>query len=143
MRSLTESAARQFVQDWYAARDRHAPVETQLDFLARNGLVLRFPEMTVRSHDDFRTWYSDITARFFDEVHDVQKVDVTLTSPVHADLSTLVRWQARVREPGTARRHWLAFDTSVTCSLVLQDGAVRIRTYGIDDMAPMPGSALL
>jgi SnoaL-like domain len=143
MQTLTEVAVRQFVQEWYEALDRHDPIDDMLPYLASNGLVLRFPDATVRSHDDFRDWYEDVTSRFFDEVHELRKVEVRMVSPVHADLSTVVNWQARAWQPPAARSSWLGFETYRTCSVVLQAGAVRIRRYGVDDMAPMPGSASL
>lgn len=140
---LTEESVRQFVQDWYDALDRHDPIADVLPYLSRNGLTMRFPEATLHNVADFRDWYDAVTHRFFDEVHELKRVDVRLVSPAHADVSVVVNWQARVWNPPAARSEWLGFDASQTWSVVLQDGAPRIRSYSVDDLAPMPGSAEL
>jgi ketosteroid isomerase-like protein len=141
--ALTETAVRQMVQDWYDALDRHDPLEQVAPFLASNGLTMKFPEATLRGHDDFAKWYDAVTNRFFDEVHELKQVEVRLASPVHADLLVIVNWQARIWDPPAPRSQWLGFDATQTWSVVLQDGTARIRTYSVDDLAPMPGSAPL
>jgi ketosteroid isomerase-like protein len=141
--TLTETDVRRLVQDWYDALDRHDPIAEVMPFLASNGLVMQFPEGTLRGADDFRQWYETVTHRFFDEVHVLASVDVRMVSPVHADLVVVVNWQARVWNPPQPNSEWLGFDATQTWSVVLQDGAARIRRYIVDELAPMPGSAQL
>lgn len=143
MEKLTETVVRDFVKDWYDALDRHDPIELVLPYLAHNGLAMKFPEATLQSLDDFRQWYETVIHRFFDEVHVVKQVEVQFTSPVHADVLVIVNWQARVWDPPAAHSDWLGFDATQSWSIVLQDGAPRIRDYSVDDLAPMPGSASL
>ena len=141
--ALSVESVRRLVQDWYDALDRHDPIDAVLPYLAGNGLTMQFPEATLRGEEDFRGWYDTVTRRFFDEIHEVKRVDVELLSPLHADVSVLVNWQARVWNPPAATSEWLGFDASQTWSVVLQDGHPRIRSYAVDDLAPMPGSAEL
>lgn len=143
MERLTDTDIRDFVKDWYDALDRHDPIELVLPYLAGNGLEMVFPEATLRGEDDFRKWYDTVVHRFFDEVHALKQVEVALASPVHADVLVIVNWQARVWNPPAARSEWLGFDATQSWSVVLQDGAPRIRTYSVDDLAPMPGSTSL
>ncbi|MEU8086629.1 nuclear transport factor 2 family protein [Micromonospora sp. NPDC049101] len=141
--ALSVESVRRLVQEWYDALDRHDPLDAVLPYLADNGLTMQFPEATLRTEDDFGGWYDTVTHRFFDEIHEVKRVDVELLSPLHADVSVLVNWQARVWNPPAATSEWLGFDASQTWSVVLQDGQPRIRSYAVDDLAPMPGSAQL
>jgi hypothetical protein len=141
--TLSEIDVRRLVQDWYDALDRHDPVSDVLPYLASNGLVMQFPEATLHGADDFRDWYHAVTHRFFDEVHVLSQVEVRLVSPVHADLLVVVNWQARIWNPPQPHSEWLGFDATQSWSVVLQDGAARIRRYIVDDLAPMPGSAQL
>ncbi|KUP98595.1 nuclear transport factor 2 family protein [Thermobifida cellulosilytica] len=138
---LTEEAVRTLVQEWYQALDRHAPVEEVVRYLADEGLVMHFPEGTLRGLDGFRSWYRDVTHRFFDEVHELTSVDVRFVSPVRAEVRVVVNWQTKVWNPPAPHSEWLGFDATQTWSVVLQDGTPRILTYTVDDLAPMPGSA--
>lgn len=137
---LTEAAVRQLVKDWYDGLDRHDPVEQLLPFLATDGLVMNFPEVTSRGLDAFKEWYHTVTHLFFDEVHVLKQVDVKLISPVHAEVVVVVNWQTKVWNPPAARSVWKGFDAAQTWSVVLQDGTPRIRTYTVDSLTPMPGS---
>jgi ketosteroid isomerase-like protein len=143
MQALTTETVNQLVKDWYDALDRHDPVELVLPYLASNGLTMKFPEATLTGHDDFRAWYDAVIARFFDEEHVLKQVEVDISTPVHADVLVVVNWQARIWTPPAARSDWLGFDATQTWSVVLQDGTPRIRTYSVDDLAPMAGSASL
>lgn len=139
--TLTEEAVRRLVKDWYDALDRHDPLEQVTGYLANDGLVMHFPEGTLRGHDGFASWYETVTHRFFDEIHELKSVEVKLTSPVHAEVIVVVNWQTKVWNPPAPRSSWLGFDAAQTWSVVLQDGAARIRTYTVDGLTPMPGSA--
>ncbi|APU13585.1 MULTISPECIES: hypothetical protein [Actinoalloteichus] len=141
---LTDTAVRRLVHDWFEARDRHDHVDNLLRLLTGAGLVLHFPQHTLRSHDDVRSWYEDeILSTYFDEVHEIADIGVQLTSPLHAEVSIRVNWQSRVWRSPKASSTWLGFDSLEHWSVVLQDGMPRIRTYTVRDFTPMPGSASL
>ncbi|WP_433269165.1 YybH family protein [Actinosynnema sp. CS-041913] len=140
-RPITEAAVRGLVQDWFAALDRHDDVEALLNLLAPTGLVLHLPQATVRSHDDFRSWYQGMVATYFDEVHEVLDLRVQATSPLHAEVALKVNWQSRMWAPPSANSVWVGVDTAEHWSVVLRDGRPRIRTCTVGGLTPMPGSA--
>jgi ketosteroid isomerase-like protein len=140
---LSDNDVRRLVQDWYDALDRHDPVEAILPYLVTEGLVMRFPEGTLRGVDDFRGWYETVTRKFFDEVHDLKKVEVRPTGPTTAVVLVVVNWQARVWNPPAAHSVWIGFDATQTWTVASEGGAARIRNYDVDELAPMPGSAAL
>ncbi|GAA0384103.1 hypothetical protein GCM10009530_38730 [Microbispora corallina] len=140
---MTEAEVRRLVREWYEALDRHDPVEKVAVFLANEGLVMKFPEGTLHGLDDFRGWYDTVINRFFDEVHELKAVDVTPAGPGQADVRVVVNWQARIWDRPAPRSAWLGFDATQTWSVVSEDGAVRIRSYVVDALDPMPGSASL
>ncbi|ONI85479.1 hypothetical protein ALI22I_27140 [Saccharothrix sp. ALI-22-I] len=138
---ITEAAVRRLVRDWFAALDRHDDVEVLLGLLTTAGLVMHLPQRTVRSHDDFRSWYDDNISTYFDEVHEVLDVKVAATSPLHAEVSLRVNWQSRMWVPPSPNSAWVGLTTKETWSVVTRDGRPKIRTYTVGGSTPMPGSA--
>lgn len=143
MAEFTEVAVRNAVTRWYRALDRHDDLADLLPALVDDGLEMRFPETTARGHAGFKEWYERVIALFFDEEHTVRDVDVTFTSPTEATVAVLVNWQARIWNPPAPRSEWLGFDAYQTWTVVWEDGTVRVRTYTVDSLDPMPGSASL
>ncbi|MEU7278410.1 nuclear transport factor 2 family protein [Streptomyces sp. NPDC045431] len=137
---LTRSAVERTVTDWYAALDRHAPVEEVLHHLVPRGLVMRFPEGPVRGLAGFRSWYRKVCALYFDEVHRVDAVTVRPVDPRSAEVEVAVSWRARVWSPPDAYSRTLDFDARQTWSVVLLDGRPRIRGYTVDALTPRAGS---
>jgi hypothetical protein len=84
-----------------------------------------------------------VTHRFFDEIHELKSVDVTPTGPGRADVRVVVNWQATIWDAPAPKSTWLGFDATQTWSVTAEDGVPRIRTYVVEDLAPMPGSASL
>ncbi|GAA2267495.1 MULTISPECIES: nuclear transport factor 2 family protein [Kitasatospora] len=140
---LTTGQIEEIVREWYEALDRHDAVEQVTPFLAEDGLVMVFPEATLRGSADFHDWYAAVTNRFFDEVHEVKSVEVRTNADGRADIQVVVNWQARVWSPPAARSEWLGFDATQTWTVVLRDGEPKISEYIVEDLAPMPGSAAL
>lgn len=135
---------RKFAVDWYVALDRHDPLEDVLPMLVDNGLEMRFPETTARGHDGFAKWYDVVINRFFDEEHEVTKVDATITGD-SALVTVIVNWQAKIWDPPAAKSTWLGFDADQTWVVVPGDARsdIKIRTYIVNALTPMPGSASL
>lgn len=142
--TLTDDVIRAAVVEWYRALDRHDPIEAVLPYLIDDGLEMRFPETTSRGHAGFREWYEAVTHRFFDEQHTVTGVDISRTGQTTATLRVLVNWQARIWDAPAANSQWLGFDATQTWELVAgSDGRPLVKTYVVDALDPMPGSAAL
>lgn len=142
--SLRIDEIRSLADEWYFALDRHVPLADVTKFLIDDGLEMRFPEATARGHSGFADWYHNVTNRFFDEKHVVTKVDGAVTGD-EAEVSVLVHWEARVWDPPSASSAWLGFDADQTWIVVRDqpDAAPKIKTYIVNDLAPVPGSASL
>jgi hypothetical protein len=142
--AFDEPGIRNLVTEWYQALDRHDDLFGVLGYLVDEGLEMRFPEATARGHDGFGDWYKAVTNRFFDEVHTVQSTDVSNLTAERADAAVVVNWQARVWNPPAAKSLWLGFDAYQTWEVAPgPDGQPRIKTYIVDELRPMPGSASL
>lgn len=142
--ALTEDAIRGMVAEWYRALDRHVDLDVALRYLAEDGLEMRFPETTARGQAGFADWYKAVTNRFFDEVHTVTSVDITSIDGDTANVKVVVNWQAKIWNPPAPKSEWLGFDAFQTWELVAgPDGSPQIRTYIVDALEPMPGSASL
>lgn len=142
--ALTEAAIQTMVADWYRALDRHVDLDIALRYLVDDGLEMRFPETTARGHAGFADWYKAVTNRFFDEVHTVTSVDITSLSDDSASVKVVVNWQATIWNPPAPKSQWLGFDAFQTWELAAgPGGSAQIRTYTVDSLEPMPGSASL
>jgi hypothetical protein len=142
--AFTEADIRSTVADWYRALDRHDDLPTVLPYLVDDGLEMRFPEATERGHAGFAEWYKAVTNRFFDEVHTVSTVDFPELAADRATVKVVVNWQARIWNPPAAKSLWLGFDAYQTWEMVPgPDGRPQVKTYIVDALEPMPGSASL
>jgi SnoaL-like domain len=142
--SLNLKDAQQLADQWYAALDQHAPLSDVTQFLIDDGLEMRFPEATAKGHAGFAEWYRAVTNRFFDEKHVITQVAGDVTGD-EATITVLVHWEARMWDPPAPNSSWLGFDADQTWVVVLQDGdkAPKIKTYIVNELAPVPGSASL
>jgi hypothetical protein len=142
--AFTESVVRSMVADWYRALDQHVELTEALGYLVDDGLEMRFPEATSRGHAGFADWYKAVTNRFFDEVHTVTSVDFNEFLAGRASVKVVVNWQAKIWNPPAAKSQWLGFDAYQTWEVVPGTaGAPLIKTYVVDALEPMPGSASL
>ncbi|WP_405877957.1 nuclear transport factor 2 family protein [Streptomyces sp. NBC_01136] len=141
--TITEESAREIALGWFDALDRHAPVDELLTYLTPEGLVMKFPEGTFNGIPGFRDWYDAVSVKFFDEAHTLTSVRILSGSQQSAEIEVVVNWQTKTWTPPQARSVWLGFDASQTWTLAVQDGAVRITEYVVDDITPMPGSPAL
>ncbi|MFJ6700840.1 nuclear transport factor 2 family protein [Streptomyces sp. NPDC091272] len=142
-RTLTVAAVEQLVTDWYAALDRHDPLDEVLPMLVSDGLTMHLPETTLHGLDGFRSWYEAVTHRFFDETHTLTSLDIRLGDGPSAEVKVVVNWQTTVWKAPAPTSEWLGFDAYQTWTVSLEDGAARIRTYSVDALAPMAGSGSL
>jgi hypothetical protein len=142
---LTEAEITDLADRWYKLLDVHAPTEELLPLLLDDGLEMRFPEETARGHAGFRKWYERVITIFFDEVHTLKEVKTTSGTGPDADVKVVVNWQAKVWNPPEPKSKWLGFDAYQTWIVTRspQSGKAVIKTYIVDDLAAMPGSATL
>ena len=77
--------------------------------LADDGLHMRFPEVEIREHSAFKSWYKVVTRRVFDERHEVQP-ETLVCDVAGLAIDFVVGWQASWWEPGEARGHRVAMD---------------------------------
>lgn len=101
---LTTAMTEQLVMEWYEALDQHAPVEELVRHVVSDGLVMSFPEGTLKGVEAFRDWYRTVTHRFFDEVHVVRSATIGPRAADGAgadvrDVQVVVNWQTRVWTP--------------------------------------------
>lgn len=140
---LTTAAIQRFAVAWYEALDRHDELTSVLTMLVDDGLEMRFPEVTSYGHDGFAQWYQAVTTRFFDEVHTVRSVAVRSNDGATAEVKVLVNWQAKAHDGQDAKSKWLGFDAYQTWTVVAAERGLLIKTYAVDRMESMPGSAEL
>jgi hypothetical protein len=143
---LTEGEVKSLVNYWYFLLDVHAPVEQVLPLLADNGLEMRFPEATLRGHKEFIPWYEGVIRIFFDEVHVMQRLQITPSADgARADVELVVKWLAKRWRAPAARSEWLGFDASQRWEVVRspQTQSPVVLTYIVDALAPMAGSVAL
>lgn len=142
--ALTEQAIRTMVADWYRALDRHDDLADVLPYLVDDGLEMRFPEATARGHAGFTDWYKAVTNRFFDEVHTLTSVEIGTLAAERAEVTVVVNWQATIWNPPAPKSQWLGFDAYQTWEVVAGPaGRPLVKTYTVDALEPMPGSASL
>jgi ketosteroid isomerase-like protein len=142
--TLTDQAIQTMVADWYRALDRHDDLAEVLPYLVDDGLEMRFPEATARGHAGFTDWYKAVTNRFFDEVHTLTSVEIGDHTAERADVKVVVNWQATIWNAPSPRSQWLGFDAYQTWEVVAgADGRPQVKTYTVDALEPMPGSASL
>jgi len=141
--TLTPSSINDFAVAWYQALDRHDELDSVLKMLVPEGLEMRFPETTARGYEGFTEWYKAVTSRFFDEVHTVRRVDVVTSDGSTAEVKVVVNWQASIHDGREAKSKWLGFDAYQTWIMVAGPEGPQIKTYIVDQLAPMPGSAPL
>lgn len=142
--ALTEENIRALVTEWYRALDRHDELAKVLPYLLDDGLQMRFPETTAYGHAGFSDWYKAVTNRFFDEEHTVTSVNITALDEQSASVSVVVNWQAHIWNPPAAKSEWLGFDAYQSWQLVgAPNDKIKLKTYVVDRLDPMPGSASL
>jgi hypothetical protein len=157
MTPLLETEVKQLVDTWYSKLDVHANVEELLALLADDRLEMTLPEVTLHGHAEFMQWYERVTRTFFDEIHIMKELHITLTEPpgetdiegdgssTQAQVQLVVNWQARRREPPAAKSEWLGFDAEQrwVVQRLPNTGKPGIVTYIVDALTPMEGSVSL
>jgi hypothetical protein len=137
---LTESEVRQFVDEWYQKLDVHAPITEVLPLLVGETSVMRLPETTLHGLDEFKAWYDGVIHTFFDEVHTLNTLDITIDRD-RADVQLVVRWEASRWRAPAPKSERLAFDATQRWVVVRSPATQKpaIATYIVDSLIPLPG----
>ncbi|MDO0939367.1 nuclear transport factor 2 family protein [Streptomyces sp. DG2A-72] len=133
----------QLVESWYAALDRHDPLDEMQSMLASDGLTLHQYEAAYVGLDGFRDWYERATHRFFDERRVLTAVDVRLADGPSAEVGVRLNWQATEWNPPAPASRRIGYDVAQTLTVAVEDGVPLLRTLAVDSLAPMPGSVSL
>jgi hypothetical protein len=138
--TLTESEVKQLVDDWYLKLDVHAPISEVLPLLAGETLEMQLPETTLHGLDAFQSWYDRVIHTFFDEVHILQTLDITIDGD-RADVNLVVRWSASRWNAPAPKSERLSFDAAQRWVVVRspQTQQPAIVTYIVDSLTPLPG----
>lgn len=148
--SLNEAEVKALVDHWYFLLDVHADVQELLPLVADEGLEMVLPEtapeITVRGEGEFRSWYEGVIRIFFDELHVMQSLDITLAPDgTKADVQLVVKWLARRWPAPAPRSEWLGFDAFQRWEVVSSPHSSKpvIQRYIVDELRPLAGSAAL
>jgi hypothetical protein len=109
--TITVDDIKKFAAAWYLALDQHVPVEECYKFLADDGLNMQFPDGDIRDFASFKRWYDRVINLFFDENHNVQSVEATISGD-RAEVRVVVGWQASWFEPPAAKSKRTAMDAT-------------------------------
>jgi SnoaL-like domain len=140
---LTEAEVKRLVDDWYHALDVHVSFEEIVPFVASSGLEMYWPEGPTFGVDGFKGWYDRVTHTFFDEVHTMKELEITIRGD-EADVKLVVNWQAKVWNPPEPKSKWLGMDARQTWVVRRsEDGRAVIAKYVVDGLDLMEGSATL
>ena len=142
--TLTENEIQEMAADWYRKLDVHVPMVEILPLLAENGLEMKFPESTLRSLAEFKSWYQKVIRIFFDEVHKLKEVSSKIKGD-SADVHVVVEWQASVWNPPAAASARIKLDADQTWVVKRSQktGKPVIAQYVVNRLDYHPGSAKL
>jgi hypothetical protein len=138
---VNESEVRQFIEEWFAKLDVHAPVEEVLPLVANEELVMRLPETTARGHEGFVAWYEHAINTFFDEVHTIHALRIT-PAPDSAKVEMVLQWQPVIWNAPAAKSTRMNFFAAQTWELKRSPATQKlfIVTYNVDYFIPAEGS---
>ncbi|MGF1431495.1 nuclear transport factor 2 family protein [Kitasatospora sp. LaBMicrA B282] len=132
------SEIREFAQQWFDLLSRHDPVEDLLPLVVDEGLEMAFPERTLRSHADFRDWYTVVGEAFDDQSHVLEQFTAR-EQDGRVDIELTVVWAAKHLAEGTRA----AFRVQQSWQLTREPatGALRISHYQVGTLTPVPDAA--
>jgi NADPH-dependent ferric siderophore reductase len=143
---LTNAEVKSLVEHWFFLLDVHADVREVLPLLVDSGLEMRLPEATLHNHEEFVSWYEGVIRVFFDEVHVMQSLQISLSEDRSAaNIDLVVKWLAKRWSSPAARSEWLGFDVAQHWVVVRSPQTQKpvIRTYTVNTLTPMGGSVAL
>jgi len=141
---LTEKEVSQFVAQWYHDLDIHVSLEDFLAMVADEGIEFRFPEVTVTDKAGLTEWYRRVTTTFFDEVHETQKLAITVDQDT-ATVKITTLWQESHWDAPAPKSERQAFLAGQTWKVKRSDktGQPVVVAYIVDSFDPVGGSGTL
>lgn len=141
---LKPAEIKSMVKEWYRLLDVHAPMVDILPMLAKKGLVMKFPEATLKSIAQFEGWYQGVIRIFFDEVHKVKKSVVKIKGN-EAKVDIIVQWEASVWNPPDRFSKRIRLDAYQTWKVKPspETGKPVVSFYSVDKLKYKKGSAKL
>ncbi|NDJ63101.1 MAG: hypothetical protein GYB67_18420 [Chloroflexi bacterium] len=143
---LTQEEVSTAVHEWYEKLDVHVPMVDILPMLVTEGLTQQWPEVTVTDLAGFEEWYQRVIRTFFDELHTIQELNITVAPDGQkADIKLVVYWEASAWTPGDRNSKRLMMDAHQTWEVVrsAQTGKPAIKTIIVDKIVEREGSASL
>ncbi len=135
---LTVFEVKVLVYEWFSKLDVHAPIEEILPMIADDGLEMRFPEATIRSHDDFRRVYNEWINSYFDEIHQLRELEIEISSD-YADIKLIGYWQVHTWNSPSPRSELLAYNAIQSWILKRSPDTSKpiIVTYIVESLDPV------
>jgi len=135
---LSSFQVRDLVYTWFRKLTDHAPLEEMQEMLSSSSLTMRFPEATIRSHEEFRQWYETVIRTYFDQLHELKMLDISIAGD-GADVRLVVNWQARSWNPPDGYSHRLGLFAHQTWRVVLEGDRAVIAEYSVERTVDMQG----
>jgi len=122
------------IYSWFKLITDHAPVEDLLSKLDLQNLEMKFSEVNIINEADFRNWYTDVTHKYFNQIHDVKIFDTELLDKENATIRLVVNWQASQWNPPEAYSKRINKNVHQTWEVVRdsKSDSVLIRKYIVE-----------
>lgn len=138
MEALSTYKVKEFVYYWFKKLTDHAPMDELLSMLHTEDLLMKFPETVLQNENDFRKWYKTVTNKFFDQVHEIKMLEVSINGDT-ADVHLIVNWQARTWNPPDPYSKWEGVYAHQNWQVIKdrKTGKPVIRSYIVRKFDPM------
>ncbi|KPI02572.1 hypothetical protein OK074_5235 [Actinobacteria bacterium OK074] len=125
--ALAEADIHDLVRRWLADVNGRRSAERLPEFTAASGFALHLPDRIIRGREEFAAWCAGHTGPRPGTAGRISAVEVSVLSPLHADVSFTsdFTFDRTARQP--LRHEW---------SVVHQQGAPRIRFWAVKTLAP-------
>lgn len=125
---FNQNAVASFVYNTFFMFDKHAPAEQFLNNLVEKNLNMKFPEATLKSHQDFKKWYAGIGENIKSNTHTVQSIDVKVNADSTYTARVIVLWQAESK-----KGEFLMFKADQKWTVIAEQGRLKIKDYVVSE----------
>ena len=129
---LIKSDVNKLVYYWFKKLTDHAPIEEMIAMLSKDDLYMKFPETDFNNIDGFNNWYHAVTNKFFDQIHNILSLDISIESNI-AKVTLVVNWQAKSWDPPEGYSKWVGVNAHQSW-IVVEDSTGRpvIKSYKVE-----------